>query len=265
MIPKIIHQIWYQGINEIPKDLQNNSKKIINIHQKWKYIIWDDNLVKSYFKNNRKVLNTYNKLEYMHQKIDFIRYCILYEFGGVYMDMDVTILKPFDKLVETYGNYECILSNINLNTIDSYALCLHKECLNNGIMICQPKSRFILSLVDEIHKNNECVSYDLNNSMCINRTTGPLLITRIYNEYKEKIDKSNIKILNWSYLEPCILGDLCDVKKNTIVIHHHNTTWINKIFTTIMYYYLKWKVIIYILLIIILIQVLYYVICYIKQ
>lgn len=238
MIPKIIHQIWYQGVDAIPRDLVTNSKKIIEFHKTWDYVIWDDNKIKNHFKNNKKILNTYNKLDYLHQKVDFIRYCILYEMGGVYVDMDVTILKSFDKIIDTYNNYECIISDINLNTLESHLLCSNSKCLNNGIIFSQPKSKFMQSLINEIHKNYECVYYDLNKSMCINRTTGPLLFTKMFNRYS---NKTNIKVLNWSYFEPCILGDLCDIKDNTVLIHHHNTTWISKFFTWIGYYYFKHK------------------------
>ena len=261
-IPKVIHQIWYQGKNVISKKMQDDSNKIKNIHPDWKYMIWDDDTIKQYFNNNKNILDTYNKLEHLHQKVDFIRYCILYEIGGIYVDMDVTILKPFDEIVELYGDYECILSDINLNMIESYALCNNKKCINNGIIISQPKSNFMLDLINTIHKNNTCLYYDLNKSMCINRVTGPLLFTKIYNNYK---DKQKIKILNWSYFEPCILNDLCDIKDNTILIHHHNTTWINQIFTMAGYYYFKYKLVFYLLLIIILMKLIHYIISYIKK
>ncbi len=218
-------------------------------------MIWDDTKIKEHFKNNKKILNTYNKLIYLHQKVDFIRYCILYEFGGIYMDMDVTILKSFDEIINKYHNYECIISDINLNAMESYLLCLNNRCYNNGIIISKPKSQFMSNLINEIHKNNKCKCYDLNKSMCINRTTGPLLFTRVFNNYA---NKKNIKVLDWSYFEPCILGDLCDIRDNTILVHHHNASWINGFFTMIGYYYFKYKSLFYLLLIIIFIQVICY-------
>lgn len=266
MTPKIIHQIWYQGVDKIPQNLQNNSNKIINLHKNWKYMIWDNNSIKKYFKNNHRILTTYNKLKYLHQKVDFMKYCILYNFGGVYMDMDINALKSLDQLVKQYENYECILSGINLNVMESYALCRNNKCINNGIIISQQKSNFMLALINEICKNNKCQIYDLNKSICINRTTGPLLITKIYNNYE---NKSQIKILHYSYFEPCVLGDICDIKKNTILIHTHNTTWINTQITKFLYYYFKYKLIIYLaiylILIIIVIQISHYIMCYIKK
>ncbi|QKF94066.1 putative glycosyltransferase sugar-binding protein containing DXd motif [Fadolivirus algeromassiliense] len=260
--PKIIHQIWFQGIDLIPQELLINSKKIFDYHPSYQYIVWDDDKINQYFKDNDKILKTYNKLKHLHQKVDFIRYCLLYELGGIYVDMDVTILQSFDDIINKYNEYECIISTINLNTLESYGLCFNKICLNNGVIISKPKSEFLLNLINSIHDNTKCKYYDLNKSICINRTTGPLLFTKVFNNYH---NKQKIKVLDWSYFEPCILGDLCDIKNNTILIHHHNTTWINKFFTTIGYYYFKYRIFVYLLLIIIVIQMTYYFISYIKK
>ena len=126
MFPKTIHQIWYQGKDKIPEKLKKNSELLKSFHINWNYIIWDDKKIKRYFKNNMKILSTYNNLEYLHQKVDFIRYCILYELGGVYVDMDVTTLKSMDTLLEQYNEYESLVSNIRLSTFDSYIFSKHK-------------------------------------------------------------------------------------------------------------------------------------------
>ena len=235
MFPKIIHQIWYQGIDKIPANLIKNCELLKSFHPQWKYIIWDDEKIKSHFEKNEKIISTYTNLEYLHQKVDFIRYCILYEIGGVYVDMDVTTLKSMDALLNEYNEYECLVSNIRLSTFESYIFIKHKECINNGVIVCKPNSNFMLNLINNIHIDNKCRLFE-HRSMCINRTTGPYLFTKIYNEYE---NKDNIMVLDWSYFEPCLLGDLCEVKENTILIHHHDATWINSVFTKIAYGYLK--------------------------
>ena len=42
------------------------------------------------------ILKYYNKLNILTAKIDFYRYLVLYKNGGCYMDIDITIQKPFD-------------------------------------------------------------------------------------------------------------------------------------------------------------------------
>ncbi len=245
MFPKIIHQIWYQGIDKVPHDLQENSIKIKQIHPTWQYILWDDTLIREKFIDKQGIIDTYNILPYLHNKVDFIRYCILHEFGGVYMDMDITILKTFDDIIEENKLYECILSDLRLNKFESLIICGAKKCINNGIIISKPKSEFMLSLVDGIKLNNIRKWYDFTDSLYVNRITGPEFISKKYINYK---NTDNIKLLDWSYFEPCLLGDLCEIKDNTITIHHHNTTWINKYITTVFYYFFKYKPISYIIL-----------------
>jgi mannosyltransferase OCH1-like enzyme len=262
MFPKIIHQIWYQGVNKIPNKYTKLYKTVTNTNPLWHHIIWDDHKVQKHFKNKTNILNTYNNFPYLHQKVDFIRYCILYEFGGIYLDMDVTVLKSFDKLVNENKNYECILSTINLDKLDSYIMCQNSQFVNNGIIIAKKQSKFIKSIIDYIIENPECKWFDLSSSMCVYRTTGPALFSRLYKNYAHK-DK--IKLLHWSYLEPCLLGDICDITDHTYTIHHHDVTWIHNIIATIVYYYLKYNTLVRVVLLIILIQIAYYIFNYVKQ
>ena len=41
MIPHIIHQIWFQGEDNIPKKYPNYSKSWKEMNPKFKYIFWD--------------------------------------------------------------------------------------------------------------------------------------------------------------------------------------------------------------------------------
>jgi mannosyltransferase OCH1-like enzyme len=250
--PKIIHQIWYQGVDQIPSKLQKNSMDIINFHPGWQYMIWDNTKIENFFQ--LPILKIYRRLKYLHQKVDFIRYCILYEFGGAYLDMDITILKPLDDIMEQYKDYEAILSTINISSVESYILTLHKEFLNNGVIISKPKSGFMLSLIDYISHNYNCGLLDINRSLCINWTTGPAVFTKLYNIYPEK---NRIKVLHWSFFEPCIVKGLCDIRENTILVHHHDNTWVHTFFTSFGYYYLKYKLVFAVVLFITIVYLIY--------
>ena len=51
--------------------------------------------IKKYFKEYYKL---WNDFKYPIQKADFIRYCILYKLGGIYIDCDVYPLKNINHL-----------------------------------------------------------------------------------------------------------------------------------------------------------------------
>jgi len=42
MIPKIIHNIWIQGYNNLPKDIIENHNNIKKLNPNWQFIIWDE-------------------------------------------------------------------------------------------------------------------------------------------------------------------------------------------------------------------------------
>ena len=99
-IPKIIHQIWFQGENNIPdfhKKYQNICK---TMYSNWEYMFWDnDSITNLITENYPHLLFYYNYFPHLVQKVDLARYIILNHYGGCYVDMDVECLKPIDNLL----------------------------------------------------------------------------------------------------------------------------------------------------------------------
>jgi mannosyltransferase OCH1-like enzyme len=244
MYPKIIHQIWYQGRNKLSTDSLQNINKIKLLHKEYKYILWGNNEIINLIKDNKLLLQTYLNFKYMHQKIDFAKYIILYKLGGIYIDMDVQIIKPFDDLLKKYNDNDLILSSLNLNIIESVVLCRHPyNCLNNGIIIAKSKADFLKYLIDSIINSNN--KFYLNQFDEINRSTGPFKLTSVFNKYNKK-DK--IAILDWDILEPCTMTNICNVTDKTIAKHYHNATWMDTFTSKFLQFYFENKQIIYIIL-----------------
>ena len=93
-IPKIIHQTW--STRMIPKVAVPWIKSVLKNHEDWKYMFWTQDdikcLVKSRFNDFYK---TYLKYANDMYRADAMRYFVLFEFGGFYIDLDVESLKPF--------------------------------------------------------------------------------------------------------------------------------------------------------------------------
>jgi mannosyltransferase OCH1-like enzyme len=245
MIPKVIHQIWYQGEDDIPEKYKENIKTIKNNHKKWNYILWTDVKIKSLLKN--QWLDLYNKYEFMHQKIDFAKYVILYIYGGIYLDMDASSIKPLDSLIEN-NDYELIISKINCNYLEAFLSCYELNCLNNGVIIASPNSEILKNVIDYCIKNYKC-KY-LNKILCINSTTGPQMFTKIINKY----NKNKVLILEPEILEPCNYT-ICNITDKTLVKHQHELSWMNDNIKFILDFYFKNRTIILFILISILIYV----------
>lgn len=96
-IPKIVHQIWLGG--NMPESEQRMVNQVkANLDKDWTHILWtEDNIdnIKD-FTN----IELYKQTPNYGQKSDLLRYTILNEMGGVYMDTDFILLKQFNELLD---------------------------------------------------------------------------------------------------------------------------------------------------------------------
>ena len=114
-IPKIIHQIWWQGEEKISKRHTKNRKTWFMNHPEWTLELWDKVRFEKLLKklNNNLYNRLYHNLPYMIQKIDFCKYVIIYEFGGVYVDMDTKSEKSLNNLLKN-NTYGLLLSKLEI-------------------------------------------------------------------------------------------------------------------------------------------------------
>ncbi len=141
MIPLILHQIWYQGIDNIRqpyKDCFINTIIYLK-NTKWDHQFWDKEHIEDFIQNNySNYWDLYNNYNVFIQKLDIARYLILYHYGGCYMDMDMEMIKDFSILIEPTDSL--IVSNRSINII------------NNGILFSNPKNIFWIYFLEDIRK-----------------------------------------------------------------------------------------------------------------
>ena len=63
MIPKIIHQIWIQGANSMPKEDRIAVESIKNLNPDWQHIIWDDTSIKNLLQEYPDILKVYKNVD----------------------------------------------------------------------------------------------------------------------------------------------------------------------------------------------------------
>lgn len=73
-------------------------------------------------------------------KSDYIRNYMLYEYGGVYADMDFLFIRPIDSLIEKDFDY-----------LLSYAVLPSVSFFNNGFLAAKPGLKIVKDCVDDIH------------------------------------------------------------------------------------------------------------------
>ena len=99
-IPKILHQTW--KTKTIPTKFQQWRKSWLTNHPDWEvYPIWSDqdnlNLVQRYFP---ELMDTYTSFPHHILRVDFVRYLMMYIYGGVYADLDLESLKSMNTILQ---------------------------------------------------------------------------------------------------------------------------------------------------------------------
>ena len=266
-IPKIIHQLWIQGEDDIPEELMVHKNKIQTMHPDWEYVFWDEiSVLQLLKKTNKEWLSIYYKFNYLHQKVDYAKLIILYIYGGIFIDMDAYTIKQLDSLFDKYSEYDFIVSYLKeINFIGNLFSCRKMgKCLNNGIYIGKPKADILSYLIENI--SYECSFLD-NKMTCISNTTGPIFFDTYIYKYintNNKINKSKIFILDNDYLEPCTL-DICEVTDNTYIRHEHNLSWFNSYLRDFLKLYIHNTMIFNILFMILLFFIIYLVFLYFSK
>lgn len=104
MIPKTIHYCWF-GRGEKPKLAQKCIASWKKFCPDYEIIEWNEDNFDVH--KNCYTEEAYNSKKYAFVT-DFVRLYVLYNYGGIYMDTDVELLKPLDSFLryEAFSGFE---------------------------------------------------------------------------------------------------------------------------------------------------------------
>lgn len=156
MIPKNIFQIYHDK-TIIKKEIIDEIK---NINPKYNYYLYDFNdgieFVKNNFENSfaDKIISHLNGLERYAHKSDLLRYCLLYIYGGVYVDVDLKQKCSLDEIISLSDNSEMITSfGISGNVIKMSKLEIQNNnnkyhpIISNGIIFSIPSNKILFDQI----------------------------------------------------------------------------------------------------------------------
>jgi mannosyltransferase OCH1-like enzyme len=137
VIPKKVIQTYFD-ISKIPQKVYNN----MNIYAKgFEHIIYDDNSALSFLDEfySKHVVQAFNKLKNGAHKADLLRYCLLYIYGGIYLDIKTELIAPLIDIFYSKSN------------IDIYVVLMDsKDGIYNGLIATKPQNKIFLELIDHI-------------------------------------------------------------------------------------------------------------------
>ena len=214
MIPKLIHYCWFGGKKK-PRLVRDCIKSWHNFLPDYKIIEWDE--------RNTDLSHEFVKEAYKLKKwafvSDYIRLKMLYEFGGIYLDTDMMVLKSFNSLLEN----KCFFGAEDLNFI---------SC---GIIGAEKGNDFI----------NKCLfKYEtivINKDSDYNLITMPFLVTQIFRKsydfkmfFNKGLKVKDIVIYQTDFFYPLpnlMKNDFINyrnyITSNTIAVHLWNASWVD--------------------------------------
>jgi mannosyltransferase OCH1-like enzyme len=162
-IPKIIHQIWLGPLE--PLEAAMNTWPAL--HPDWEYKLWTEDNMPSLVNQQ-----AFDDADNYPQKSDILRYELLYNFGGVYVDADEYCIKPLDELIDlvSQSNQTVFAANEGNKELP--------DLIANGMLGCTKQHPFMSELVGNIGLASLGPAW---------KVTGPAYLTELIEAKKPEI------------------------------------------------------------------------------
>lgn len=225
-IPRLLHQIWFQGEQNLPATYAARCSHLRAMNPNWAYRLWDDAGLREECRSvSLAAVAMYDSFQYMHQKIDFGRYVVLFNHGGMSVDMDVRALRPLDA-VPGLNDRSFIVCKAPLGPIEiaCFSLGSFTTLINNAMILAEPGSVYLAALIADILRARPA---RLGKMYTIQWSTGPFLFTKSVNRSMATAGSANVAILDAKFFEPCFSYDPhCVVDRAAILDHQHAVSWV---------------------------------------
>lgn len=212
MIPKTIHYCWFSG-DKKPKTIQTCIDSWTRVMPDYKVKCWDNNSFD--FESVSFVRDAMAAKKYAFAA-DYVRLYALLTEGGIYLDSDVLVKKPFD----TFLNNE-FFCGTEAFYVDNE---LHFR-MEAAIMGASKNHPFI----------KKCISFYHNNEFSVERTGKDLVMPKVISEYAEeygyfyenKLQQLNRMIIYpTSFFSNTLHQDTTNVN-DLYAIHQNAGSWID--------------------------------------
>ncbi|MBA3815672.1 MAG: hypothetical protein H0X29_03970 [Parachlamydiaceae bacterium] len=219
-IPKIVHQIWLGS--DVPEKFALWMSTWANM-QGWEYKLWTDVEADQFPLYNRDL---YEKAKGYGEKSDILRYEILFNHGGLYVDVDFKNINTqiFDQFNQSYDFY------VGLEPME-HRQPINSPLIGNAIMASIPGHPLMEKVILEMD-----LHYTQNETSWAVVTTGPVYLTKQFHEYNQSQDNKYINIvLPPTFFFPLSYSDVRDnlnnslgkfIKPETAAIHFWSGSWI---------------------------------------
>ena len=209
MIPKKIHYCWFGG-KKVPLQFRRYIRSWKKFCPDYEIIEWNET---NYDINKNEFMAEAARQEKWAFVSDYARLDIIEQYGGIYLDTDVELLKSFDNLLKYKGfaGFEC-------NDYVSFGLGFGAEPSNN-----------IVHEIKEFYDNAKFDEEFIKTNTCPIVQTRVLLKHGLVNDRTKEQDIEGFHIFPTEYFCPMNYNQIYDnLTKNTYSVHHFAASWFSK-------------------------------------
>jgi inositol phosphorylceramide mannosyltransferase catalytic subunit len=199
-IPKIIHHVWV-GSDTVKQSYSDIAETWKKYHPTWDYRLWTAKQYNALDLSNETISVLENIEVNKVIKTNLLRYEILYRFGGIYSDMDVECLKPFDPLFES-NKFICGLESdppgpdiVTPEDIEQFNL------IGSALVACCPGHKAMQEMITHIQmKIKSKIPTSIREHLSVG---GPIVLTGILRKYSDIIPfpKEYFYPTNWKEID----------------------------------------------------------------
>lgn len=204
IIPLNIFQTWHTL--KLPPIMQQNVDLLKSQNPEFIHYLYDDEMCRNFIKNNFNinVLYAFDTLIPGAYKSDLWRLCILYKYGGIYLDIKYSCNEPF-KLIQlcnkeywvrdyNYGIYQALMVNLPNNKILMDAINKIVHNVKNKLYLSGPLDITGPQLLGKFFTKKQKEGFKLE----LNCDKGGIiynnkLILKAYPEYKAEQNANELK------------------------------------------------------------------------
>ena len=208
MLPKVIHYCWFGG-KPLPKSAIkciSSWKKYLPGHEivEWNESNFDVNAVPY-------VAEAYRCGKYAFVS-DYVRFWVLYRYGGLYFDVDVEMIGKIDDIIAR-GNFMAYEHGMSI----APGLGLGLEAGN----------ALVKKVLDEYEESHFIVDGRMQMSRTVVNVVSELLLPLGVERVKDGIDRiGDIYIYHPDYFSPLNhRTDVLMITENSRAIHHYDASW----------------------------------------
>lgn len=210
--PKIIHYCWF-GPNKKPAS-------VFKYIDGWKDKLPDYKIIEWNETNFDINCCKYVEQAYAAKKFafvaDYARLKALYEFGGVYLDTDVEVVKSLNRLIE-------------INEAEVILGFEEKNWVCTSTIIADKKNVFIKEFLDSYHTKSFLTDSGINTTTNVNILSNWLFRLGLKQQDQTQnisYQGSTIKVLEQQYLSPMDYINRIDNRTGkSYTVHHYDITW----------------------------------------